>query len=170
MLRKQSSQGFTLIEVALSIALGILIVIAAAIGYNAVRQGAAEREARNRLNAMKAVIEQFAAANRGNVPAVTQLQQMWSARRPEDASMSPWGGIALAGTPTSAGITAKTFTNTSAVDIPSGGAIGYVSFTVTGATGIYDMGADLTVSRRNYAIFYHDKSGQYPYYVTGGDL
>lgn len=172
MLRRplNKQKGFTLIEVALAIALGIIIVIAAILGYNSVRTAQAEREARNRLGALKGIIEQYSAANNGAVPALTQLRTLWSDRRKEDFMYSPWGGVA-GGAVADAGITAGVSQQVTPGNVTSTlqGRIGYVSSPGISFTN-YDKAVDTTVTHRNYEIYYHDKGGTGPWFVTGGDL
>lgn len=95
-------KGFTLVEVALAVAVGLIIIGGAVLGYNAVKDNASNSNARNRVLSGVTMIEEYAAANGGRYPASAvgtgSFSTMWSAKRPDDKNLSPWGGTCGAGT------------------------------------------------------------------------
>ena len=90
--------GFTLVEVALTVAVGLIILGGAVMGYNAVKDSAASANARRKVDLAGATVVEYAAANFGryptSVPGATggEYSAMWVRKRPEDFNASPWGG------------------------------------------------------------------------------
>jgi prepilin-type N-terminal cleavage/methylation domain-containing protein len=89
-------KGFTLVEVALAIAVGLIIIAGSVIMYNATKDMAASSNARERVNKANTLIVEYAAANNGNYPpsaaAGGQFSTMWKAKNPDEYALSPWGG------------------------------------------------------------------------------
>lgn len=90
-------KGFTLVEVALAIAVGLIIIAGAVIMYNATKDMAASSNARERVNKANILVVEYASANNGNYPpsatAGGQFSTMWKAKNPDDYNTSPWGGV-----------------------------------------------------------------------------
>jgi prepilin-type N-terminal cleavage/methylation domain-containing protein len=184
----KARKGFTLVEVALAVAVGLIIIGGAVLGYNAVKDNAANSNARDRVLTAVSMVEEYASANSGKYPTAGQntFLTMWKAKRPDDYNSSPWGGLAAG----SNGVdeASSAFTGSSASP---------ASATVTGAvTGIGTAGtADPTkasdmvymqistatpwasitafstssaVAVKNYAVGIFDKNGQPWWDVKGG--
>lgn len=105
----KTRKGFTLVEVALAVAVGLIIIGGAVLGYNAVKDNASNSNARNRVLSAVTMIEEYSAANGGQYPAskadgTGPFTTMWTAKRVDDKALSPWGGasggttVALANT------------------------------------------------------------------------
>jgi prepilin-type N-terminal cleavage/methylation domain-containing protein len=92
----QRLRGFTLVEVALAIAVGLLIVAGSVIMYNATKDAAASASARERVNKANTLIAEFSGANGGNYPVSGTngpFTTMWKNKNPEEYNISPWGGM-----------------------------------------------------------------------------
>jgi len=97
-------KGFTLVEVALAVAVGLIIIGGAVLGYNAVKDNASNSNARDRVLTAVSMVEEYASANGGRYPAAATGVQtsayagtfttMWKNKRPDDYTSSPWGGQA----------------------------------------------------------------------------
>lgn len=104
-----SRKGFTLVEVALAVAVGLIIIGGAVLGYNAVKDNASNSTARSRVLSAVTMVEEYTAVNAGMYPdwplngvtSTTTFGTMWRAKRPDDFASSPWGGAAggATGTP-----------------------------------------------------------------------
>jgi prepilin-type N-terminal cleavage/methylation domain-containing protein len=95
--RRFGVRGFTLVEVALAIAVGLIVIAGAVIGYNVTKDSAANSTARERVNQASAFIAEYAAANSGNYPVslpggTGNFTNMWKRKQPDDYNSSPWGG------------------------------------------------------------------------------
>ncbi|MDB5097583.1 MAG: hypothetical protein JWM80_2004 [Cyanobacteria bacterium RYN_339] len=95
--RRARSAGFTLVEVALAIAVGLIVIAGSVIMYNATKDMAASSTARERVNKANTLIVEYGAANSGNYPASIaaggQFTTMWKLKNPEEYNSSPWGGF-----------------------------------------------------------------------------
>jgi prepilin-type N-terminal cleavage/methylation domain-containing protein len=94
---RKSQQGFTLVEVALAIAVGLIVIAGAVIGYNQTKDAAANSTARERVNQASAFVAEYSAANGGNYPVSVpggagSFTTMWQRKEPDDYNSSPWGG------------------------------------------------------------------------------
>jgi prepilin-type N-terminal cleavage/methylation domain-containing protein len=95
---QRARAGFTLVEVALAVAVGLIIIGGAVAGYGAVKDNAASSAARERVNLAGGMIAEFSAANNGLYPPSVaganggSFTAMWKAKRPDDYNTSPWGG------------------------------------------------------------------------------
>ena len=90
-----SRRGFTLIEVALVVVLGLVIMAGVVIAYNGNKAQAAGADARKRIQMGQTVLEEFAAANhRYPTSGSGQFATMWATGHPQEAQVSPWGGPA----------------------------------------------------------------------------
>ena len=97
-------RGFTLVEVALAVAVGLIIIGGAVMGYGAVKDQASAADGRKRVVTAAAVVNEYAAANFGRYPvsvaddgsgvSTGSFTRMWAKAIPEQYNMSPWGGPA----------------------------------------------------------------------------
>lgn len=177
-------RGFTLVEVALAVAVGLIIIGGAVVAYNALRESACNLTARDRLLSSQTFIEEFAAANGGLYPTsgTAQFVQMWQTKRPNDCNVNPWGGTTIAqgalervpltgGATSATAVALSTVTNgfTEGVADPTmPGIMLYIS--TTGATWAKatQYGTGTVATAKNYAVFTFNKEGQ-PYWdVKGG--
>ncbi|MEB3285179.1 MAG: prepilin-type N-terminal cleavage/methylation domain-containing protein [Candidatus Sericytochromatia bacterium] len=89
-------QGFTLVEVALAVAVGLIVIGGAVLGYNSVKENANNSNARQRVLSALTIVEEYSSANGGRYPASTvtngTFQQLWASKRPDDKNLNPWGG------------------------------------------------------------------------------
>lgn len=88
------SGGFTLIEVALAIVIGVVIVAGATVLYNQTRTQTGNSTAKERAQSFSTLIEEYA-ANAGQYPDLTTANSIWMTRRPDDNSLNPWGGTVV---------------------------------------------------------------------------
>ena len=94
MLRTRKHEGFTLIEVTLAIVIGIIMVAGATLIYNQAKTAAGNSKANEKVLALQALVEQYAAQNQGIYPAnVSDVNTLWTRQRPDDWDKSPWGGV-----------------------------------------------------------------------------
>lgn len=88
--------GFTLVEVALAVAVGLLIIGGSVIMYNAVKDNAASANAREKVNKAATIVTEYAAANSGFYPVSAvgggQFTAIYKRRLPDEYAQSPWGG------------------------------------------------------------------------------
>src|SRR4051812_2125246 len=90
---RKARKGFTLVEVALAVAVGLIIIGGAVLGYNAVKDNASNSNARDRVLTAVSMVEEYASANGGRYPSAgTTFTTMWKSKRPDDYNSSPWGG------------------------------------------------------------------------------
>lgn len=89
-------KGFTLVEVALAVAVGLIVIGGAVLGYNSVKENANNSNARQRVLSALTIVEEYASANGGRYPVSTvtngTFQQLWASKRPDDKNLNPWGG------------------------------------------------------------------------------
>lgn len=94
--------GFTLVEVALAVAVGLIVIGGAVMGYGALKDQAAAAEARKKVVTAGAMIQEYAAANSGRFPTSVEddadgtttgsFTQMWVKKAPDEYNKNPWGG------------------------------------------------------------------------------
>lgn len=90
--------GFTLVEVALTVAVGLIILGGAITGYQAVKDNAASAFARRKVNTGAAVAVEYSAANFGRFPTSVsgatggEFSAMWVKKFPDEYNVNPWGG------------------------------------------------------------------------------
>ena len=184
----KARKGFTLVEVALAVAVGLIIIGGAVLGYNAVKDNAANSNARDRVLTAVSMVEEYASANGGRYPVAGQntFVQMWKRKRPDDYNASPWGGTA--GGANGADEASAAFTGSAAA--PS---VATVTAAVTGigtvGTADTNKAADMiympisssapwasitafssasATAVKNYAVGIFDKNGQPWWDVKGG--
>lgn len=167
--QKRNQSGFTLIEVALAIAIGIIIIIGVTLGYRAVKDAEAERSARDKLGSLKAMIEQNMAANNGVPPAPNTVRSLWATRRSQDYANSPWGGQAQPAAISGITVDPPANVGASTANVINSGGIGYATFSGI-SDGIFDHATQGVVNFKDYAIFYYDRNGLGPWFSIGGEL
>lgn len=95
-------QGFTLVEVALAVAVGLIIIGGAVVGYGAVKDNASSANARKRVAVASGKIAEYASVNHGRYPtsvadaadgtSAGSFSAMWVRAMPDEYMVSPWGG------------------------------------------------------------------------------
>lgn len=184
---RKGRKGFTLVEVALAVAVGLIIIGGAVLGYNAVKDNASNSNARNRVLSGLTMIEEYAAANGGQFPASNaaatggSFTTMWAAKRADDKATSPWGGT----TGAIDGVDEAAAQNGTAAEASSAAIIAAEAGITAGATAAANMNyvalsgtnkfaaltADSTSSNvtfKNYAMGIADKNGNPWWDVKGG--
>ena len=95
---QRARAGFTLVEVALAVAVGLIILAGAVTGYNAVKDNASSAFARRKVNIGAGVVMEYAAANFGRFPTSVsgatggEFSSIWAKKLPDEYNVSPWGG------------------------------------------------------------------------------
>ena len=183
----KTRNGFTLVEVALAVAVGLIIIGGAVLGYNAVKDNASNSNARRRVLSAVTMIEEFSAANSGQYPASVALggafSTMWQAKRPDDKALSPWGGTTgnvttgvAESAPVDFGGTAVATTQTALVQnafatAPTLAAnMLYVTPSVAANrfAGVTSQSTSSVISIKNYAVGIADKAGTPWWDAKGG--
>lgn len=183
----KTRKGFTLVEVALAVAVGLIIIGGAVLGYNAVKDNASNSNARNRVLSALTMIEEYSAANAGQYPAslaagTGPFSTMWQAKRPDDKALSPWGGTTggLTGVSESApvdfGSTSTAVATTAAIDTAFVAAPGlaaqmlYVTPSVAANKfgGVTATSTSSLVAAKNYVVGIADKAGAPWWDAKGG--
>ncbi|HEY9900039.1 MAG TPA: type II secretion system protein [Pantanalinema sp.] len=180
------SGGFTLIEVSLAIVIGVIVLGGAITLYNQVKTSAGNSEAKSRALALGSLAEEHAARS-SNYPTVLELDNLWKARRPDDASKNPWGG-AVEGEPVAGVSDVTTLDNSgSPIVIGDGEKVASPSVTVADRGRLYYFrhpqngpfwlddfslaseadGASGTIRVQGYGIAYVGPKGERWYDVTG---
>ncbi|MEB3328569.1 MAG: prepilin-type N-terminal cleavage/methylation domain-containing protein [Candidatus Sericytochromatia bacterium] len=89
-------QGFTLVEVALAVAVGLIVIGGAILAFNAVKENANNSNAQNRVLSAVTLVEEFAGSNNGRYPTSAAtggtFQALWASKHPDDRTTNPWGG------------------------------------------------------------------------------
>ena len=182
----KTRKGFTLVEVALAVAVGLIIIGGAVLGYNAVKDNASNSNARNRVLSAVTMIEEYSAANAGRYPAslaagTGPFTTMWQAKRPDDKALSPWGGATGAASgvaevnPIAFEATAPAAV-TAAVNDAYNAAAGagltanmlYVTPASNAFAAITARSTSSLTQVKNYAVGIADKAGQPWWDVKGG--
>lgn len=183
---RSARRGFTLVEVALAVAVGLIIIGGAVLGYGAVKNNASNANARDKILGAQSVVEEYASSNGGNYPASVaaggQFSTMWSKKRPDDYALSPWGGPAGAsGVYEIAPITGGTSPSASGSTTPvpatapvansttNQSDIIYGSFTSAGLFGnIQAFSTSAYVPVKGYFVSIFDQNGNALWDVKGG--
>jgi prepilin-type N-terminal cleavage/methylation domain-containing protein len=95
---RKGRKGFTLVEVALAVAVGLIVIGGAIVGFNSVRENAQNSAARQKVDAGVAIVESIAASNNQMYPASNAttpsiVSTTWQKQR-TDWNANPWGGPA----------------------------------------------------------------------------
>ncbi len=183
----KTRKGFTLVEVALAVAVGLIIIGGAVLGYNAVKDNASNSNARNRVLSAVTMIEEYSAANAGQYPASAAaggpFSTMWQAKRPDDKALSPWGGTTgnavtgvLESAPVDFGNATAVATETAAVQTAytAGATLAANMLFVTPSVaankfaGVTSQSTSSVVGVKNYVVGIADKAGTPWWDAKGG--
>jgi len=83
-------RGFTLIEVALAIVIGVVVLAGSVALYNQTKFAAGSSKAMEKVNSLASLVDELQ-ARMLVYPSIAQLQSEWRGRR-EDYLGNPWGG------------------------------------------------------------------------------
>lgn len=83
-------KGFTLIEVALAIVIGVVLLAGSTALYNQTKIAAGTSKAMEKVNSLASLVDELQ-ARMLVFPPIAQVQSEWRARR-EDYLANPWGG------------------------------------------------------------------------------
>lgn len=184
----RSRKGFTLVEVALAVAVGLIVIGGAIVGFNAVRENAQNSAARGKVDAAVAIVENLAASNNQIYPASNDttpsaVSTTWAKQRP-DFNANPWGGptgdttdgvTELApgdfGSATSLTGPAAAATVLVAADAPptpaNAGNVIYKTATTQQWGTVTDASIGQLKVVKGYVVSIYDKTGT-PWYANGG--
>lgn len=187
--------AFTLVEVALAVAVGLVILGGVVVAYEAIKDNASNAKARTKVLQAVSVLENYAAANGGAYPPANPaggaFSTNWVAKHPQEAPESPWGGLAGPGNGPEDGVVEMAPVNFGAATNPVGldptgiptsasipttldatytANLAYVSSTQTASpwAAIVPSSSGAAVGVKNYAMGIHDKAGRPWFYVQGG--
>lgn len=168
--------GFTLVEVALSVAVALIVLGGAITGYNAVKDTAASATARKRVDTAGAMVIEYSSMNFGRFPDSVagatggSFTAMWGRKFPDEYNKSPWGGStsdtdgAIEFTPfaNAAGTAAAAPDNTSmfATDQTQAANMMYVSITGNGYVKLQQLANPDAYLCRGFVLGIYDRSGQ----------
>lgn len=180
--RHRRNSGFTLVEVALTVAVGLIILSGAIMGYNAVKDNASSAMARRKVNIGTGVVVEYAAANFGRHPtsvpgaAGGEFSAMWVRKNPEEFNISPWGGLTMDTTdgvmeiaPISTGTdeaTAPDETTLLATDGGQAANIIYANLTNTGYVKLKQLSNPDAYLIKGFVLSIHDRYGQPWFHLT----
>lgn len=182
-------KAFTLIEVTLSIVIGIILIAGATLLYNQAKLGAGNTRAKAKVIALQGLIEEMAASNGGTYPTSgPAVYSLWMQRRPDDYAQSPWGGavnavgwgngsfpglivsqpgVVTGGTWGPDGFAIPGCTSGGQPLLCGPGNLFYV--TTSGAAGsFYDFSTGAQVAYKNYFTMAVDAAGNYGWFVQSG--
>lgn len=192
---RKGRKGFTLVEVALAVAVGLIVIGGAIVGFNSVRENAQNSAARQKVDAAVAIVESVAASNNqmyptsttadnGATPAVGTgiVTQTWIKQR-QDWNANPWGGpvgdagdgvteLAPAAFGSAAQLTTpgavSVLTAVTAPPLPANaGNLIYQSATGTQWGTVNDASVGTPKVVKGYVVSIYDKTGT-PWYANGG--
>jgi prepilin-type N-terminal cleavage/methylation domain-containing protein len=85
--------GFTLIEVAFAVVVGLTIIFGAYLSYQSKKESAGNSIARERLTNAMGTLEAYVAAKATlPVSGSGEFSASWAAGHPDEKALSPWGG------------------------------------------------------------------------------
>jgi prepilin-type N-terminal cleavage/methylation domain-containing protein len=86
-------RGFTLLEVALAVVVGLSIMYGVFLSYEAKKESAGNSIARERLTNAMGTMEAYV-ASKGSLPVSGsgEFSRSWAALHPDEKALSPWGG------------------------------------------------------------------------------
>ncbi len=174
--------GFTLVEVALAVAVGLIILGGAITGYNAVKDNASSSMARRKVNIGTSAVVEYGAANFGRYPtsvagaAGGEFSAMWVRKNPEEYNVSPWGGqtsdttdgvleIAPITTGTDAA-SAPDETTLLATDGTQAANMIYANLTNTGYVRLKQLSNPDAYLVKGFVLSIHDRHGQPWFHLT----
>lgn len=91
MRRRSLEAGFTLLEIGLALSIALLASAAVVVLYTQVKESSGDAAMKAKIGSLQAVVESQYSAQ-GACPDLATLQQVWWAKRKDDALVSPWGG------------------------------------------------------------------------------
>lgn len=177
---RKGRKGFTLVEVALAVAVGLIIIGGAVLGYGAVKDNAANSNARSKVLSTLSIVEEYAAGNGGSYPALATMQTLLPTKRPDDYNKSPWGGdvgtsvasgvVSLVTTGFTAGASREAAGDLGAATQLNGVAYsaGLLYGTFSGWGTVLTTGSSTQERFRGYAIGMYDKNGTPWWDAKGG--
>ncbi|HEY9898217.1 MAG TPA: type II secretion system protein [Pantanalinema sp.] len=171
-------RGFTIIEVTLAIAIGVVMLAGASALYRQVREAAGNARAQDKVLRIAGVIETYAAGNKGFYPTLSELQAAWYATAPDDLGSSPWGGlsgkpgslpdpIAQRGIVSAPGWPATPWTIDASRDITLQGFTGYGLNTPGASQSATDIFSGRTRVYRQYVVGAWNSHGEGPFFPIG---
>lgn len=175
-MRPSHHRGFTLIEVTLSIVVGIILIAGATLLYNQAKLGAGNARNKAKVTSLRALVEEMM-ANSGTTPSVASVYQAWVSRRPDDYATSPYGGAAgvvgggaISGTQGFGGTDNEGWGTTGYEFIPSRvGCLIYDNYAQSAATNsVWDYGIQQYITTRTYDVRGYDQAGNGGMFVQGG--
>ncbi len=81
-----------MIEVALAIVVGVILIAGATLIYNQAKTSAGSSRAQAKVASLQSLIEEAATQNSGEIPTIEEVRPLWKRKRPDDWFNSPWGG------------------------------------------------------------------------------
>lgn len=168
--------GFTLTEVMLVLVVGAILLGSSLALYNQMRNNSGHTNAWQRVLALQTTVEDLAVLNDGQYPTIDEVRRTWKLKRPSDYSVSPWGGIAVAGQDTARadGIAGGDLVTTDGMMFENVGDIGilyYYRQTTEDFNGWlkfpdYSRGGR-TIRTRYYMVGIANQDGERFFYVNG---
>ena len=188
MIRSKKRKGFTLIEVALAIVIGVIMIAGATLIYNQAKTSAGNSRAEEKVIGLQQSVEAYAAQNAGSYPGnLNVIGDLWQTARPADNTTSPWGGpvgsaVSTGGVIGDQGLApdfALTFVTTGAPTLIASSSPTVQTTGVPTAIGllVYDLTTQTTavgeinsplVNVNHYGIYIMDSNGRGPNFVVGG--
>lgn len=167
-----------MIEVTLSIVIGIILIAGATLLYNQAKLGAGNTRAKAKVIALQGLVEEMAANEGGTIPGPVAVYNAWAQRRPDDYNLSPWGGAAGPGCAGNT-VVAQGFiggTQSPAVNgenqygycAGAAGCMMYYNMNSSATGSDLDLSSGLPVVYRNYYVNACDPQGNYFWFVQGG--
>lgn len=179
---RKGRKGFTLVEVALAVAVGLIIIGGVIVGYNAVKDNAAGSAARDKVSAAVGQVENYASANNQTYPASKAaggtFTTLWDKARTDYAS-NPWGGATknttgvkeydAAAWPSAAASGATAMDSVAKASDGIGDILYYTTNTPATPWGsVTDASNSTSTTVKNYVVSLFDKDGNPWWYVRGG--
>lgn len=189
MIQFSPRRGFTTVEAALALVIGLIATVGSVLLYNLLADNAADVRARRRVQLAATVIEKYAAEHHGQYPtsrlAGGPFSVHWALSQQADKNVSPWGGFMGTGSgipddgvselePVDFGYTE--IPPAASVNVPMSGDVSnaanlcYVTPSVKAKPwgGLSATSRPSFVVFKNYAVGICDKSGVPWWDVTGG--
>lgn len=186
---RKGRKGFTLVEVALAVAVGLIVIGGAIVGFNSVRENAQNSAARQKVDAAVAIVESVAASNNQMYPTSVLaapggiVTSTWVKQR-QDWNANPWGGPvgdtvdgvtelapAAFGSAAQLAAPAAAATVLDAVSVPptpgNAGNLIYQSAAGTQWGTVNDASVGQLKVIKGYVVSIYDKTGT-PWYANGG--
>lgn len=173
----RTQRGFTLIEVALAIVIGTILLAGAVVLYQQAKLSAGDSKAKEKVMAAAAVVEELG-AQLGVYPDRFQLRARWGDVRP-DWGLSPWGGSVGSNVSGDAfkGIEGVSLAPASFTDpwyadnyrsANYAGGLGYAVGASSETKQVTDYVTGQTFTFRGYVLAIWNQAGHDPCFPTGG--